>query len=368
MSTSVKFFLSSQAGAPTLSGTAGSLISLLDACLVNGYNLKAATGLSVTNGVANLTCGVGHGFWVDQVVLVSGATPNELNGEKRVISISSDSIRYAAQGVPDGTATGTITVRAAPLGWQKVFSATNKAAYRSTNPAGTRLFLRVDDTNSRYAIVQGWEELLDVDNGVNWWSNMFVDKSSVSDTSTRAWSLVGDDRAFYLGVRFHSLYSGYDVTMFGDIISYKPGDAYNCVHIGTSSHGGSNPGFSNYFSNIEGTSTGKVLARAHTQLGGSLLFGVHGHRMQTVIGLGGYTYPNPADNSLILHTPLLITESGGARGEFPGLIQPLHAVPLSHGTIVSVPEMPGRKIMFLNSSYSSSQIAQYALDITGPWR
>lgn len=37
--TSVKYLHSAMPGAPVLSGTAGSLISVLDACLVNGLSL-----------------------------------------------------------------------------------------------------------------------------------------------------------------------------------------------------------------------------------------------------------------------------------------------------------------------------------------
>jgi hypothetical protein len=38
---------STDAGAPVSSGTVGSLIGLLDACLVNGYGTKAGAGLTI---------------------------------------------------------------------------------------------------------------------------------------------------------------------------------------------------------------------------------------------------------------------------------------------------------------------------------
>lgn len=41
--TEVFLLRSTDTGAPTLNGTAGSLIALLDACLVNGYNSKTVT-------------------------------------------------------------------------------------------------------------------------------------------------------------------------------------------------------------------------------------------------------------------------------------------------------------------------------------
>ncbi|EPD32955.1 hypothetical protein HMPREF9701_06413, partial [Delftia acidovorans CCUG 274B] len=50
--TSVKHFLSSMTGAPVLSGTVGSMIALLDALLVTGFDTKTLTSLTVVGGVA----------------------------------------------------------------------------------------------------------------------------------------------------------------------------------------------------------------------------------------------------------------------------------------------------------------------------
>lgn len=50
MSTAVKFFHSEMPSAPVLSGTAGSLLAILDACLVNGWGLMTATSVVVSGG------------------------------------------------------------------------------------------------------------------------------------------------------------------------------------------------------------------------------------------------------------------------------------------------------------------------------
>lgn len=47
-------YSSGDASAPTLSGTVGSMIALLDACLINGYGVKAALGWTKTFSGANL--------------------------------------------------------------------------------------------------------------------------------------------------------------------------------------------------------------------------------------------------------------------------------------------------------------------------
>src|SRR5574338_427743 len=143
MTLPVKYFHGQMTGAPVLSGTAGSRIAVLDACLINGFE-------------------------VNQVVLVAGATGGAaaLNGEWCVTAVSSTWIQFACPGIGDQTATGTITVKAAPSGsWSKVFSGTNKAAYKSTDPAATGCLLRVDDTSAQYAVVRGYETMTDVDTG-----------------------------------------------------------------------------------------------------------------------------------------------------------------------------------------------------------
>ena len=54
VSTSVKWAVSSMMGAPTLNGTAGSMIALLDAFLINGFGMKAVDSAQVTGGVCRL--------------------------------------------------------------------------------------------------------------------------------------------------------------------------------------------------------------------------------------------------------------------------------------------------------------------------
>jgi hypothetical protein len=85
--TSVKYFHSGLTGAPVLSGTAGSLVAVLDACLVNGFAVSAVASLVVASNIATATISGGHSAEVGSVVLVSGATPSGLNSEKKVLSV-----------------------------------------------------------------------------------------------------------------------------------------------------------------------------------------------------------------------------------------------------------------------------------------
>jgi hypothetical protein len=79
--TSVKFFHSGMAGAPTLNGTAGSLVSVLTACLVNGFAVSAVASLVVADEIATVTMAGSHPAEVGSVVAVSGASPGGLNGK-----------------------------------------------------------------------------------------------------------------------------------------------------------------------------------------------------------------------------------------------------------------------------------------------
>ena len=53
--TSVKHFYSAMAGSPGLSGTAGSLIAVLDACLISGFGAKAVDSAVITTYLLRLS-------------------------------------------------------------------------------------------------------------------------------------------------------------------------------------------------------------------------------------------------------------------------------------------------------------------------
>ena len=55
------YYTSDEPGAPTLNNDNGSLISVLDAVLINGFGLKSVTSITVAGGLATVTC-AGHQF------------------------------------------------------------------------------------------------------------------------------------------------------------------------------------------------------------------------------------------------------------------------------------------------------------------
>ena len=95
MPIAVKWFSRDMRGAPTISGTAGSRIAALDACLLTGFGPVTSTGVTVSGGIATATVPSGQSFAQHAVVLISGATPSALNGEARVLTSSSTQITFA---------------------------------------------------------------------------------------------------------------------------------------------------------------------------------------------------------------------------------------------------------------------------------
>src|SRR5262245_46103659 len=133
MANEVIWYDSAEAGAPVLNNAAGSLLAVLEACLVNGFNLKTVT-INVAGGVATASCNA-HGFTTaaGKLILIAGATPAALNGLKQPSVIDANTFTFAAPGVPDGAATGAITAKRAPLGWTKVYAGANKGVFKSSD-------------------------------------------------------------------------------------------------------------------------------------------------------------------------------------------------------------------------------------------
>lgn len=142
MSESVKSLAWNMPGAPQMNQTHGELIAVLDACLVNGFNPKTPTGITRSGSIATVGLPSGHGYEAGRILRLGGANQAEYNGDKLLISTTAVSATFAVTGSPVTPATGVFTAKFAPLGWEKVFSATNRAAYRSPNVLSTRPYQR----------------------------------------------------------------------------------------------------------------------------------------------------------------------------------------------------------------------------------
>ena len=366
--TSVKYFDSTMSGAPSLSGTAGALIGELDACLLDGFGSMTLNSLVVASNVATATYSSGHGFAMigntGPVITIAGATPSGLNGQWRVTVTSTTQFTFATSGISDQTASGTITAKRAPAGWEKRYSGTNKAAYARLNLQATPMLLKINDSPAQYPTLIMYESMSDVDTGSGLAptsGTFYTAKSETANTTARAWRIFADDRSLYLFVKADG--TNWDSGLaFGDLISYKSGiDIYHAFLIAHSSES------TKYFYLYEiGASTASLLSRSYSQIGGAVALRRYAHPLNTYLGRGGASYPSPAMEGF--HGwPVEAWENADVpRGLMPGLYSPVHA----NGTIndmtsiSGVPQIDGGELLVV--AVSSTPRAAFVLD--RPWQ
>jgi len=162
----VKYFNSGMTGAPQISNNWDDLVTMLNACLVNGFALKAIDTLTFAEGVATATITAGHAYQPHQVVLVAGAEQPEYNRSSRVLTTTMTAFTYAVAGTPVSPATTTtsLSAKVAPLGWEKPFAGTSKAAYRSKNPQSPQNILLIDNSLKTPNYTAGWANVGIVEN------------------------------------------------------------------------------------------------------------------------------------------------------------------------------------------------------------
>lgn len=318
----IRVYKSTDAGAPVLTGAVGSLIALLDACLVNGYGAKAAAGWTKPFAVAN------KGAYKQDT-----AASNNPGGMYLYVADDASS----AGGAREARCSGYEVMTA-------------------ITPTGTGQF----PLNGQAGSIAG--------------GFVGIRKSNTADAVARAWVLVGNGQSFYLFIESGDQPAPIGVTgfFFGDIKSYKANDQYAVSIIGRNAENSANSTQGECFSMLSHSSNaafntlassliGHFMARRHTGLGGSVRFGVladiskftfantfsaytgENQTAQTFgtfwMGRFGVNYPwqapNPVDGALWL-SPSYVCHEGAMRGYLPGLWIPLHDRPLAHGDTFAV--------------------------------
>ncbi len=340
-------------GAPQLTNAAGSLISVLTAALVNGFNTQSVVSATASGGVVTFNFATAPGFAALDTVQIAGSSVALANGVRRVQSAGSNQVLVAVPGIADGAVGGTMTCKFAPLGWTRPFTGTNLAAYRMGGGISQR-FLRVADTaaNSGFASVRGYESMTAIStgtglfpttaqaagNGVIWYKHPSL---------TAPWIVVGDEKRFYFVSNTNSeiFVAGGDsdhMTFFGQPSNViKPADAFNVI-IGDSSF-----------------PAASYINRMHTGMGTAQPVNFRGLGRLNQFGWSG-TYPNPADAGVLFAQSGFAIDadgSGALRGTLPGMLEPL-ASPSSEmcGSIMTgITGVVGR-LLLLKSGYSSSSI------------
>ncbi|WP_236589876.1 hypothetical protein [Ramlibacter aurantiacus] len=408
------------------------MTNLLDAVLVNGFNLRTVASITREGNTATVTYATAHGYEVNQILQVEGAEQAAYNGQYRITYVDSLTLRFvlATGSTPVTPATGTISTKAAALGFQIAYTGTQKRVYRSPNVQGSRPFIRVDDgmpvgyttTWAKFARVTIAESMSDVDTflpggrapfdpnnpnineqgnggtgtggiyGWNKWyyASLWTNQSSYSESSgdggnmARTWFIVGDDRLFYVFLAPRNQNDGRMFYAAGEFNSFKAGDNYNSLLFATDRWSNAANSVTYWFDNGGAPwmfdFNGRYAMRAWHQTGGhmrlSMLSMMHTQNIGSIRSgyTGGITFPNGPDMGVIAH-PIYLREENPAhvRGLLPGPHYVMHNAPYAHREVLdNVIGQPGRKMMYVTCAggYGSGEGNSCGMlfDITGPWR
>ncbi len=391
MSTAVKRIHESMRGAPTLNGTAGSLVAVLDAFLVNGWGMVTALSASVSAGVCTITFSAGDTFEADAVVLVAGATPAGLNGQHRVTSVTATTLTFDTAEA-DGAATGTITVKYAPAGWQKAYSGSNKAVYRSQNVTGARRYLRVLDSATTYARVIGYNAMTTVDSGTGPFptnaqqsGGLYWPKADTAGATAQRYDVIADDMQLFYAPAIYYVASGsptdanasVQIWGFGDPVPLKPaGDVWGTWITGQTSNNWADANGALATGNEAGMYVERVIAGTGSAIASPVR--PHGYGAGYPSGAlqnSAGNLPNAVNGRVFLQQmkTCLSDTDYTPRAIVPGLyLNPQGAITTagmfqSRDTVPGPGSMSGRKFLFhWLGAYSASGGA--FIDITGPWR
>ena len=368
-------FNSAMPNALALSGTAGALRSVLKTYLCDGAGAATVTSLTVASGVATATFAGSHSYAPNVVAQLSGAAPAALNGFKVISATGSNSITFPAPGVPDGPATGSMTCKLAPAGWQELFAGTlaNVLAVKPSVPSASGSVLRLDDTGTTNARARVFESMSDISTGIGPMpldaqvsGGLFWPKSGAASALARPWFLVADERGFYLAVSPQGT-DRYTLLYCGDIASLKSGDAWGCAVTGNQAD---QVALTTVPDGCCGWShrsarNGAYISRLHTGIGQAVpaqRIGSHhtGTTADTYAGSAGYawgSYPNGPNNGLM--TGNLELFASGMRGALPGLLHPVQdcANAFTSGAIVDgTNDLAGHKLLVIRVAPPSGSV------------
>ena len=281
-------YKSSDSSAPLLYGCSGSLVTVFDACLVNGYGSKPGAGW--TKPFAN-----------------TGSVSTALNV-------------YGCYKQPTGSAmtlfindnTPSVANEAWATGWENLTGMSSSVTTTVGSGSGQFPLPAQSLTNGRVVIRK----------------SVTADSSSV-----RSWVMAADSSSFYFFAATGDTAGMYFGFGFGDIYSFKSSsaDTYKCIIMGRSvdnSAAVGNEGFE-ILQPLTTVVTGNYIVRTYTNTGTSVQTGKHGDSVKGSSNYfyGGINYPNPTDSALYL-SPIWVVEPSVPliRGQLRGLYQPLHPI------------------------------------------
>lgn len=296
-------YKSSDTSAPVLTGQVGSLISVLDGCLVNGYGSKSAAGwtkpFSGTNTASYLGT-AGHYLDVnDAAAGAAGAQEANVRGYESMTAVAT-----GANPFP------TVAQAASP--------------------------------------------------------GLYVRKSATADGTSRGWVLLADGTTFYLFILSGDTAAQYQSFGFGRFYSFKTGDTYRsfiAAHSATGAGNGGGLDASATVTTASGNQFGWFVPRVQAGTGTSVNIGIAGF---SNFGTP-YNGPNAADGNVYLSRLFLndASAAGGLRGYLRGVYSIITAVGLNDGdTFTGTGDFAGRTFLVLNKTRNGG--VYFALE-TSAW-
>lgn len=384
----VKYITNTMRGAPQISGQAGTLQAALRAFLLTGFGLTTALSVTVAGGIATASLNEGQTFAQGCIVLVDGGTPAQINGEARVLTSSNSAITWATTA-PDGPASGTITIKVAPVGgWEELFPGTpNLSVFRSTDPQASGFCYRVDDSGTTHARVRGYEAMTDVNTGTGLFPTNaqingggYLAKSYSANATAVPYLLVADSRTLFTAIAPFAIISpthqAAAVRGFGDMLPFAPGGdpysvAVSCGAYADMSCSGfgldPNSASSIYCARSFGGIGGSTASKCYPYVGGEgAISGADGR-------LGGF--PSSIDGELKFARRYIASGlSYTPRADVPGLLHLPHSgvyeVIKPGDTLLGTGALAGRTLWAIGANTSSDTKPNgiWLMDITGPWR
>ena len=397
----IKYYSSFEAGAPQLTKAAGSGIGVIEACAVTGFNPKAISSITVASGVATAVCN-GHGQPVSNVyefdldLTIEGASNSLVNGSKLITVLDANTFTFPAPGVPDGAVGGTLSCKRTPLGWTKPFSGTNEAMFGRPNPLATNHLLYINDPVGEDMRVFGVESAT----AINAWVDKFPTELQMAggfywskgnaDTRAKNWMLLGDDFGMYLiieGTGYSNSATWQQIFVpqyFGDINTYKQGDAHHCMISGQrtdESYTGGQPGLTTSQHSWSaapqpGSVSNTVLARAHHGLVKSVGAGFI-HPSGSDLSTTNKWYPDVTSNGGIFLKGTfvdeeLVSQGHPVRGTMPGFVQPMFrgqdVVMTPQPYPVEMTDGSGEVLWMMETCFNASMGHMAAFSLNKAWR
>lgn len=295
------------------------------------------------------------------------------------------------------------------MGWEMQWdSETNqRAAFRSSDPFSTQIWLYVDDRSgadtgfsggNRWARAWGMETFDGWEAGEPQFTGRFpldsqssfgvtVAKNYQENSTVVPWIIVASERSFYLVVD-HARKDGFESTanggggsihFFGDIVSRLSGDAYQFAVCGGGSEDSTTDNVAAIWhiaNTLSNPDTGLYISRAYNQehlsaniysSGSMLRSGASGWSYAT----GDYHYPCLVTGRLIMQK-VGIEEQGADRvfrGYWPGHYIAAHNIgdDTSNFPTRKLIGANGKEWVWLRGTANSGDNGGFFLDMTGPW-